>query len=262
MSYTTTDGDSFFYSIQAKYEKRFSNGVSLLGAYTWGTVKDDVSDVLFSTLSYRAPYLPGFGIQGDYGLANFDVHNALHVSGGYELPFGKGKKFINVDGWRNAFIGGWRLNGLLTLQTGTPITIGCTVGTTNGMGCDALMVPGQGLYTNAGTVAHWLNAAAFANPPAATTIGQSSYAPLGGAPTQAIGPPFHRGDMTLAKSWRLNERMRMEFRADVFNLTNTPNFSQPGQLNFGTAKTFASITGDRDNPDDAREFQLSMKLYF
>ena len=262
MSYTTTDGDSIYYSIQAKYEKRFSSGVSMLAAYTWGTVKDDVSDVLFSTLSYRAPYLPGFGIQGDYGLANFDVHNAIHVSGGYELPFGKGKKFLNVDGWRNAFVGGWRFNGLMTLQTGTPITIGCTVSTTNGMGCDALLVPGQGLYTNARTVAHWLNAAAFTNPAAATAIGQSSYAPLGGAPTQAIGPPFHRGDMTLAKSWRLNERMRTEFRADVFNLTNTPNFSQPGQLNFGTAKTFASITADRDNPDGAREFQLSMKLYF
>jgi hypothetical protein len=262
MSYTTTDGNSYFYSIQAKYERRFSNGINLLAAYTWGTVRDDVSDVLFSTLSYRAPYLPGFGIQGDYGLANFNVHNATHISGGYELPFGKGKHFFNGGGWTNAFIGGWRINGLLTLQSGTPITIGCTIGTTNGMGCDALMVPGQGLYTNAHTVAHWLNAAAFTNPPVATAIGQSSYAPLGGAPTQAVGPRFHRGDVTLAKSWRMTEKTRLEFRADVFNLTNTPDFSQPGQLNFGTAKTFASITSDRNNPDGAREFQLSMKVYF
>ena len=132
MSYTTTDGDSYFYSIQAKYERRFSSGFNLLAAYTWGTVRDDVSDVLFSTLSYRAPYLPGFGIQGDYGLANFNVHNATHISGGYELPFGKGKHFFNAGGWMNAFIGGWRINGLLTLQSGTPITIGCTVSTTNG----------------------------------------------------------------------------------------------------------------------------------
>jgi hypothetical protein len=263
MSYTTTDGNSYFYSIQAKYERRFSHGFNLLATYTWGQVRDDVSDVLFSTLSYRAPYLPGFGIQGDYGLANFDVHNATHLSGGYELPFGKGKHFFTAaSGVTNAIIGGWRLNGLATLQSGTPLTIGCTVSTTNGMGCDALMVPGQGLYTDAHTVAHWINAAAFTNPPAATAIGQSSYAPLGGAPTQVVGPRFHRGDLTLSKSWHLNERLRTEFRADVFNLTNTPNFAQPGQLNFGTAKTFASITATRDNPDDAREFQLSLKIYF
>lgn len=262
MSYTTTDGDSFFYSIQAKYERRFNNGFSLLGAYTWGQVRDDVSDVLFSTLSYRAPYLPGFGIQGDYGQANFNVHNAVHISGGYELPFGKGKHFLDRGGWTNAFIGGWRINGLMTLQSGTPLTVGCTVSTTDGLGCDALLVPGQGLYTGGHTVAHWANAAAFANPAPATAIGQSSYAPLGGAPTQLIGPPFHRGDVTLAKSWRATEKTRIEFRADVFNLTNTPNFSQPGSLNFGTPKTFASITSTRDSPDDAREIQLALKFYF
>ncbi len=262
MSYTTTDGNSFYYSIQAKYERRFSAGFNLLAAYTWGRVRDDVSDVLFSTLSYRAPYLPGFGIHGDYGLANFDVHNSIHISGGWELPFGKGKHLLNRGGWTNTVAGGWRLNGLATLQSGTPFTIGCTVGTTNGMGCDALMVPGQGLYTGGHTVTHWLNAAAFANPPAATAIGQTDYTPLGGAPTQAVGPRFHRGDLTLAKSWQLVERARIEFRADVFNLTNTPNFSNPGSLNFGTPKTFASITSTRDSPDDPREFQLSMKLYF
>ena len=109
MSYTTTDGNSFFYSIQAKYEYRFSRGFNLLAAYTWGRVKDDVSDVLFSTLSYRAPYIPGFGIQGDYGLANFDVHNAVHVSGGYELPVGKGKRFLSGGGWTNVVAVGWRI---------------------------------------------------------------------------------------------------------------------------------------------------------
>ena len=178
MSYTTTDGNSFFYSIQAKYERRFNSGFNLLAAYTWGQVRDDVSDVLFSTLSYRAPYLSGFGIQGDYGQANFNVRNAVHLSGGYELPFGKGKHFLNGGGWSNALTGGWRVNGLVTMQSGTPLTVGCTVSTTDGMGCDALLVPGQGLYTGGHTVAHWANAAAFANPAAATTIGQSSYAPL------------------------------------------------------------------------------------
>ena len=262
LSYTTTDGSSFYYSVQAKYEHRYSHGLSLLAAYTWGRVRDDVSDLLFSTLSYRAPQLPGFGIQGDYGRANFDIRNSTHISGGYELPFGKNKRFLNGSGWTNAVVGGWRINGLATLQGGTPITIGCTVGTTNGMGCDALLVPGQGLYTGAHTVAHWLNAAAFSNPAPATTVGQTDYSPLGGAPTQATGPRFHRGDLTLAKSWHTTESTRVEFRAEVFNLTNTPNFGNPGSLNFGTARTFATITTTRDSPDDPREFQFALKFYF
>jgi Carboxypeptidase regulatory-like domain/TonB dependent receptor len=262
MSYTTTDGNSFYYSIQAKYEYRFRGGFNLLAAYTWGRVKDDVSDVLFSTLSYRAPYLPGFGIQGDYGRANFDVHNATHISGGYELPVGKGKRFLNGGGWTNVIAGGWRINGLATLQSGTPLTIGCTVSTSAGMGCDALLVPGQGIYTGAHTLAHWLNAAAFANPTAAKTVGQTDYSPLGGAPTQAVGPRFHRGDITVAKRWRTTESTFVEFRAEVFNLTNTPNFGQPGTLNFGTTKTFASITTTRDSPDDPREMQFALKFYF
>ncbi len=262
MSYGTTDGNSFYYSVQAKYERRYSSGFNLLAAYTWSRVRDDVSDVLFSTLGYRAPDLPGFGIQGDYGLANFDIRNALHVSGGYELPFGAGKPLLNHGGWINAIVGGWRINGLMTIQSGTPITIGCTVGTTAGLGCDALLVPGQGLYTGAHTVANWLNAAAFANPAAAVTVGQTDYGPLGGAPTQARGPGFHRGDATLAKQWHTSERTRVEFRAEVFNLTNTPNFGQPGSLNFGSPKTFASITTTRDSPDDPRELQFALKLYF
>jgi hypothetical protein len=262
MSYTTTDGNSFFYSIQAKYEYRFRGGFNLLAAYTWGRVRDDVSDVLFSTLSYRAPYLPGFGIQGDYGRANFDVHNATHISGGYELPVGKGKRFLNGGGWTNVIAGGWRINGLATLQSGTPLTIGCTVTTAAGMGCDALLVPGQGIYAGAHTLAHWLNAAAFANPAAARTVGQTDYSPLGGAPTQAVGPRFHRGDITVAKRWRTTESTFIEFRAEVFNLTNTPNFGQPGTLNFGTTKTFASITTTRDSPDDPREMQFALKFYF
>ncbi|MDQ6663818.1 MAG: TonB-dependent receptor [Acidobacteriota bacterium] len=262
LSYSTTDGNSFYYSVQTKYERRFSKGLSFLAAYTWGRVRDDVSDTLFSTLGYRASNLPGFGIQGDYGRANFDIRNTTHLSGGYELPFGKNKRYLNKSGWTNAVAGGWRVNGLATMQGGSPVTIGCTVGTSTGMGCDALLVPGQGLYTGAHTVAHWLNAAAFSNPAPATTVGQTDFSPLGGAPTQASGPRFHRGDLTLAKQWHTTETTRVEFRAEVYNLTNTPNFGNPGSLNFGTAKTFASITTTRDSPDDPREFQFALKFYF
>ncbi|HLJ17846.1 MAG TPA: TonB-dependent receptor [Bryobacteraceae bacterium] len=260
-SYGTTDGNSFYHSAQVKFERRFSNGVSVLATYTWSRLRSDTQDILFSTPGYRAPNLAGFGIQGDYGLGDFDVRNAAHISGSYELPFGAGKHF-QLHSFPNALFGGWSLSGLMTLQSGTPFTVGCSVATAAGEGCYSLLVPGQGIYTGARTVAHWINVNAFANPPAATAVGQTSFLPLGGAPTQAIGPPFHRGDVALSKQWRTSETTHLEFRAEFFNLTNTPNFAIPSSLSISNAKNFGQITATRDNPDDQREIQFGMKFYF
>jgi hypothetical protein len=261
-SYSATEGSSYYHSLQLKWERRFSAGFSVLGSYTWSKLRSDASDVLFSTIGYRAPNVPGFGIQGDYGLGSFDVRQALHFGSTYELPFGRGKRFLSRGGVADAFAGGWNISGILTLQSGQPFTIGCTVATTSGEGCYALMVPGQDLYAGARTVDHWLNAAAFVNPGAATSIGQTDFTPLGGAPTQAIGPGFHRADVSLAKQWRTSESTRLEFRAEVFNLTNTPNFGRTSQLNFGDQRNFGRITANRDTPDDPRELQLGLKFYF
>src|SRR5262249_14396884 len=229
-SYSATEGSSFYHSLQMKWERRFHSGFSSLVSYTWSKLRSDTSDVLFTTIGYRAPNVPGFGIQGDYGLGVFDVRHAFHFGGAYELPFGRGKSLLSHSGVADAVVGGWSLSGIVTLQSGQPFTVGCTVATTAGEGCYGLMVPGQDMYGGARTADHWLNAAAFANPPAATTIGQRDFTPLGGAPTQAIGPRFHRADVSMAKQWRTSERTRLEFRAEVFNLTNTPNFARPSQL--------------------------------
>ena len=70
----------------------------------------------------------------------------------------------------------------------------------------------------------WLNPAAFATPPVATTIGQTDFSPLGGGPAQFVGPGFHRLDFSLFKQFQLTERFRLEFRSEFFNLTNHPNF--------------------------------------
>lgn len=259
--YMTMQGSSYYHSMQAKFERRFSHGLNVLAAYTWSQARSDVYDQLIGGHTWRAPYLPGFGIQGDYGLANYDVGNAVHFSGGYELPFGKGREHAISNGALNAVLGGWSANWILTLQSGPPFTVGCTVGTVAGMGCVALL-SGQGLYAGGHTVAHWLNAAAFANPPFATTVGQTDYAPLGGEVTQAFGPGFHRFDLGLMKQFHITESKYFELRGSFFNLTNTPNFALPGSLTFTNPKNFSQITATRDSPDDPREIQLGLKFYF
>jgi Carboxypeptidase regulatory-like domain/TonB dependent receptor/TonB-dependent Receptor Plug Domain len=274
-TYTSFAANSFYNSLQLNYERRFSAGLSVLANFTWSQCRTDAVDVLnFTALSYRASWLPGFGIHGDYGLCEFDVPKSFHLSGQYDLPVGHGKPFLsNSNGLINGVLGGWSTNWILTLQDGQPGTVPCAISTTSGFGCNALLVPGQSVTAGPHNVDHWLNPNAFASPPVATTIGQADYSPLGGAPTQFYGPGFHRLDFSLFKSFPTTERTHLEFRAEFFNLTNTPNFSlpgfggngvvpAPGALDYTSPANFGKITSTRDGQNDQREIQFALKFYF
>jgi hypothetical protein len=263
-NYDATEGNSNYNSMQTTFERRLSGGLTTLADYTWSKCRTDARDRLIGGVGgYRAPALPGFGIQGDYSLCDFDVRHIVHFTGGYDLPVGRGRALLHdARNLTNAIAGGWRMSWILTLQSGQPLTVGCNPGTSAGFGCHALLVPGQDVYGGSHNVDQWLNPAAFHNPPAVATIGQSDLSPLGGAPTQAAGPGFHRLDWSLFKEFPFNERSHLEFRAEFFNLTNHPNFAQPGSLNFTSPSTFARITATRDNPNDPREIQFALKLYW
>ena len=86
---------------QTKLEKQFASGLNFLATYTYSKVRSDALDLLNggSGQGFRAPSVPGFGIHGDYGLAPFDIRNVVHFSGGYELPFGKGKRYMTSILW-------------------------------------------------------------------------------------------------------------------------------------------------------------------
>jgi hypothetical protein len=227
-----------------------------------------------TAINFRAQLLPGFGIQGDYGLCDFDIPKAFHFSGAYQLPVGHGKQFLaNSPRLVDAVLGGWSANWILTLQDGQPGTVPCIISTTTGFGCDALLVPGQNVTAGSHNVNQWLNPNAFASPPVATAVGQSNYSPLGGAPSQYFGPGYHRLDFSLFKQFRVTERSHLELRAEFFNLTNTPNFSPPGfggngvvaapgALDYTSPATFGRITSTRDCQNDQREIQFAVKAYF
>ncbi len=274
-TYTSFAGDSYYNSLQVNYERRFSNGLGVLANFTWSKCRTDAVDVLNSTAinGRGAVRLPGFGIQGDYGLCDFDIPKVFHLSGVYELPVGHGRQFLSSSsGVVDAVLGGWSTNWILTLQNGQPGTVPCAITTTSGFGCYAFLVPGQSVTAGPHNVNQWLNPAAFSSPPVATTIGQSDYSPLGGAPSQFYGPGYHRLDFSLFKTFQLTERFRLEFRSEFFNLTNTPNFSPPGFAGNGvtaapgsldyTSSNFGKITSTRDGQNDQREIQFALKLYF
>src|SRR5205085_1916383 len=150
-SYATTQGSSYYHGLQTTVTKKFSGGLSFLAAYTYSKVRSDALDLLngFAGNGYRGPYIPGVGIHADYGLANFDVRNVLHFSGTYELPIGKGKKFMgNAGGVSNAVLGGWALVWASTLQGGQPFKIDCPQATAAGANCYSFLVPGHSPRTS------------------------------------------------------------------------------------------------------------------
>jgi len=254
-------GSSNYNGLQTNVEHRFGNGFSLLANFTLSKCLGNTRDMLDNGVgSYRAPYVTGMGIGADYGLCDINVKRIVHVSGSYQLPFGKNQRWLHT-GAASYIAGGWSTNWILTAQDGQPFTVACTTTNAAGLGCNALKVAGQNPYAGSHNAHQFLNPAAFANPAAATSTSAST-ANLGGSPSQVTGPPYHGLNMSLFRQFPAFGETHFEFRAEVFNLTNTPNLGQPGSLNFTTPNTFASISATRDNPSDPREIQLSVKYYF
>jgi len=250
---------SSYNGLQLNVEHRFGNGFSFLANYTYSACLGDYHDLLDSNVgSYRGQYVPGLGIAADWAFCDIQTRNIIHGSGTYELPFGRNKPFL-TRGAGALLAGGWVLNSILAVQSGRPTTsIVCS--TTNavaGLNCNALKT-GISPYSGPHNVTQWLNPAAYTNPAPATAT-YTSTAVLGGPPTQALGPPSRRLDFSVFRHFYVSRERYFEFRAEVFNLTNTPNFSQPAVGNFSNAATFGQITSTKDIP---RQIQLALKFYF
>lgn len=258
-SYDITAGASGYNSLQTKYEHRFGHGLQMLAGFTWAKSLSDAGDLLSNggVGGFRAPAVTG--IKYDNGLASFDIRRSFVASGSYQIPVGRGKEFLgDLHGPANWVLGGWVTNGILTLNSGPPQLIGCQFTTTAGQGCYADTVPGVSRYRSGGP-AHYYNPAAFTQPPVATTIGQSDLAPLGGSNTQVSGPGFKDFDFSLFKEIALTETTRLQFRAESFNLTNTPSFNLPSNTNFLDTANFGESTTTRSN---SREIQFALKYYW
>ncbi len=282
-SQADTEGSSYYHGLQTKVEKQFRGGLSFLATYTWSKTRSDAGDLLnggSDNVGYRAPDVPGFGIQKDYGLASFDIRNVFHLSGGYELPFGKGRKFMSgASGVADRVVGGWSVQWITTLQGGQPIKLKCVTSSVQTLGCGALFT-GQplklGLFTDGNGKLSWFgNPGAFTDPPPCTTVNGCDFSALGGI-TQVPGPGFHRLDFSIFKDFPIKERFRLQFRTEIFNITNHPNFNAPGfggngvvaisgstdYTNTSTTTSFGEIGSTRDAPYDPRQIQFALKFIF
>ncbi|HEX5413246.1 MAG TPA: carboxypeptidase-like regulatory domain-containing protein [Terriglobia bacterium] len=285
ITYQTTDGNSYYNGLQTTLEKRFAGGLNFLTTYTWSRCRSDGGDLLNggSIGSYRAVDIPGAGIQADYGDCDFDIRHVFHFSGGYELPFGKGRHFMNnANRGVDLLLGGWSTQWLTAIEGGQPITLGCSSqgdSPAGGVGCYDFTIPGVDRH-GSGAPDHFLNPDAFTQPcpppgfqnPGRCIEGLSGLALLGGTASQVSGPGIITWDLSMFKNIPLTERFHLQFRGEFFNILNHPTFNAPGFGGNGVRRVpgstdflntnFGKIGSTRFPFKDPRQIQFALKLYF
>lgn len=241
---------SSYNSLQVKLDKRFSAGLAMTTAFTWGRALGYQSED--AGLTY---YING---QRNWRTLDFNRKFNFVQSYVYELPFGKGRKFL-TSGPLGYVIGGWQLNGILTISSGVPLNFG---GNTAG-----LKAPGNGNTLNHfgpiqilkgnGRNAPWFDPAKCGSQVTTGCFAQPDSLQFGNLGLNVIdGPGFWNLDGSVFRSFKIQERFTMEVRGEAFSVVNSPQWNNP-DTGFGNT-TFGFITGAGGN----RQIQLGAKITF
>ena len=232
---------SSYNSLQIKVDRRFNKGLAITTAYTWSKAEGYQSET--QGLAYY------INPRRNWARTDFDRRHNFVQSYVWELPFGKNKQFLQ-NGVAGAVLGGWQLNGILTLSTGTPLNFVYSAA--------GLKAPGNSNSLNAtgpinilgGTNvgALWLDRSNL-SAPAALTFGNLGRNVIS-------GPGLFNLDGSIFRRFAIKERLNLELRAEAFAVTNTPQFNNPNTDI--TSANFGRITGAGGN----RSTQLGVRLLF
>lgn len=255
-------GDTDYHSLQATLTKRFSGGLQANVAYTWSKGIGPCCDMQNS----GNPQVNALAYQGlNRAPLSVDRTHNLQITGNYELPFGKGKRFDPQNAVVNGIIGGWQVNTLVTFMTGTPFNV-----TADGR---TLLMPGGntqrpdqiGEVTRLGQVGiggTYYDRSAFRE--VQVVAGQPNTFRFGTMGFNSLrGPNFFNSDLGLFRQFKFTERINMQFRAEAFNWTNTPKFANPnGNFNDANFMRVLGTNAAGREPNGDRIFRLGLRLAF
>lgn len=269
--YISSVGNSTYNGLQVRLERRLSGGLSFLSSYNWSKAIDENFGVSEGGDSSDFFAQDARNLKAERAASDYDTRHRWVFSYVYDLPFGKNHHLSSSSRVINGFIGGWQTTGILTLQTGRPFTVyaGEDISNTGGS-ADRPDLIGNPRIANHGPN-HWFNTctlrgSALLNCAPGETPVWAYPAPnrFGNAGRNILrGDTLKNFDLGIYRSFRLTERQGLQFRAEVFNLFNHPNFYFPeARLNqgkrFGTISraAFQSQTGAQ------RQIQLALKYIF
>jgi hypothetical protein len=270
-----TQGVQSYHGLQAEVVQRLAKGLQFRGNYTWSHNLDTGSAVIGTVARDDSPHYNTNQGVSNKGSAAFDIRHAVHANFGYELPFGNGKSWLSgVHGVADKLVSGWQVNSIMTFLSGFPITPitgsnrsgsgdlnnpdrpslapGASSNPTSGItaGCGGVIPVGQKLST----ATRWFDPCAYVLPPGGT---------FGNAGRGIInGPGLAIVDFSVFKNTQISERVRLQFRGEVFNAFNHTNLGIP---NFNT------FTGIGYNPQagvitveatTSRQMQFGLKVIF
>jgi hypothetical protein len=259
----TNDGNTDYNGLEMSLRRTMSRGFGYALNYTWSHGMANFGDNL------TADPLPqnAHDYAAEMSNSNLDIRHRFIGNFTWDLPMGKGKRFLNSGGVSNVLLGGWQFNGIVNLQTGTPFDVTAPDRSYTGFAknsyADCIGDPFAGAttdHTKYTTTGYFINAAAFAVP-APGTFGTCR-------PRMFHGPGIQETDLSLFKMFEVSERVKLQFRTEFFNAFNHPNFGNPiGDITNGSfgkvTNTLSPILGTGSGgPGDPREIQFALKLYF
>lgn len=242
-------GNSNYHGLNVKVEKRFSNGLNFLTNYTWSKFIDDVN-ADFEVGANPSGYQDFYNRGADRALSGNDVRQRFVASSVYELPWGRGRKYLS-EGLLSTLIGGWNIGGILVAQDGSPYGLVTQTNTSNAFSPGPQRVNvlrNPALPSGERSIARYFDTSAVAAP-AQYTFGNSPRSLL-------TGPGLFTLDVSLLKNFRFLESGNIQFRAEATNVTNRANFQEPGRT-LGTP-AFGVIS----EALPARVLQLGLKFEF
>ncbi|MGA8593253.1 MAG: TonB-dependent receptor [Bryobacteraceae bacterium] len=241
-------GRSSYESMQAQFDQRFSDGLFFITSFTWSKNIDVGGCADFwEACSIQNPY----NLNAEKAASPLDVPLVFTFSPGYELPFGKGKPFLNNGGLGAAVLGNWQVNGIFSARSGTVYTPGINFDNANvGGGSQRPDIVGNPNFSNP-TLAEYFNTSAFAVSPPYT---------YGNAGRDILrGPNFWNLDFSVFRNFDFLERWRLQFRGEFFDIFNHPNFGNPGSTIGNAGYGVITSTASGSQP---RLIQLALKLSF
>jgi hypothetical protein len=263
-------GRSAYDSLLVRYEKRLSSGLNFLVNYTFSKnieMNGTGGSSSFSQNGGTTFPVDSWNLHNEKAVGALDVPHVFVASAGYELPFGRGKTWLAQKGPVGYVFGGWQVNGIFYRRSGFTTDIRTTRIPAANQLYATINVPdrvaGESLYLPNPGVDGWFNPAAFAQPGTAISATGVPLIRFGNAQRRVgRGPGSSNLDFSLFKDFPIHERLKLQFRGEAFNLTNTPTFFLPGATspaltignsNFGKL-TASSATG--------RQLQMGLKLVF
>jgi len=254
LSFVDSFGFGNYEGMTVKLEKRLSNGFTFNSSYTYGHALADTGTTLTGSSNNGSKYYGN--ISAGYASAAWDIRHSWVTNFIYDLPFGEGKKYLTSKNVASRILGDWQLNSVLTFRTGPPTTIGAT-GVDSCVGyfanCQPDLVAGQNpnsAPSGGRNPQEWFNTSAV--------VAAAKGTP-GNLGLQTNNSPGQRSvDLSLFKSFRFTERYDVQFRAEAFNMANTPQWGEPG-MTLGS-NNFGQITNTQANTQ--RHLQFSLRFHF